>query len=74
MAETLESLKPHLDKAVSILNVSKMVIPADKAPKLYEAVGLLADLVQTPQFAAFAVFSVNWLEETVKRFAHKAQE
>jgi hypothetical protein len=70
---TLEDIKPKLDSFVNLLNVSKMLIPADKAPKLLYLTELAAALVQTNEFQQVAVFTVNGVEELVTHFVRKAK-
>lgn len=70
---TLEDIKPKLDSFVNLLNVSKMLIPADKAPKLLHIVELTSALVQTNEFQQVAVFTVNSVEDLVTHFVRKAK-
>jgi hypothetical protein len=70
---TLQDIKPKLDSFVNLLNVSKMLIPADKAPKLLHLAELAGALVQTNEFQQVAVFTVNTVEELVTHFVRKAK-
>jgi hypothetical protein len=70
---TLQDIKPKLDSFVNLLNVSKMLIPADKAPKLLHLAELVGALVQTNEFQQVAVFTVNTVEELVTHFVRKAK-
>jgi hypothetical protein len=70
---TLQDIKPKLDSFVNLLNVSKMLIPADKAPKLLHLAELTGALVQTNEFQQVAVFTVNTVEELVTHFVRKAK-
>jgi hypothetical protein len=74
MSVDKDSIRTKLRTAISLLDMAKMFIPSDKAPKLAEFCGLTSALMQTREFEEIAYFSANLIDSLVNHFANKIKD